>query len=100
MILNIYFIIGIVILVMSFSNMINFIKFFNIRNWALTFKRVTNKDVEISRSVLNDFGNMSSVTILYVLKKMQEQIKSPNETIYSVAFGPGLTIESMFLKSC
>ena len=46
MILNIYFIIGIVILVMSFSNMINFIKFSNIRNWALTFKRVTNKDVE------------------------------------------------------
>jgi hypothetical protein len=46
MILNIYFIIGIIILVMSFSNMINFIKFFNIRNWALTFKRVTGKDVE------------------------------------------------------
>jgi predicted naringenin-chalcone synthase len=61
---------------------------------------LTNQDVEISRSILNDFGNMSSVTILYVLKKMQEQIKSPNETIYSVAFGPGLTIESMFLKSC
>jgi predicted naringenin-chalcone synthase len=61
---------------------------------------LTNKDVEISRSVLNDFGNMSSVTILYVLKKMQVQIKAPNETIYSVAFGPGLTIESMFLKSC
>jgi predicted naringenin-chalcone synthase len=61
---------------------------------------LNSKDVEISRSVLNDFGNMSSVTILYVLKKMQEQIKAPNETIYSVAFGPGLTIESMFLKSC
>jgi predicted naringenin-chalcone synthase len=57
-------------------------------------------DVEISRSVLNDFGNMSSVTILYVLKKMHAQIEATNETIYSVAFGPGLTIESMFLKSC
>jgi len=61
---------------------------------------LNSKDVEISRSILNDFGNMSSVTILYVLKKMQEQIKAPNETIYSIAFGPGLTIESMFLKSC
>jgi predicted naringenin-chalcone synthase len=61
---------------------------------------LTKEDTEISRSVLNDYGNMSSVTILYVLKKMQEQLKSPNETIYSVAFGPGLTIESMFLKSC
>ncbi len=61
---------------------------------------LSSKDVEISRGVLSDFGNMSSVTILYVLKKMQAQIKAPNETIYSVAFGPGLTIESMFLKSC
>lgn len=61
---------------------------------------LSSKDVEISRGVLSDFGNMSSVTILYVLKRMQEQIKAPNETIYSVAFGPGLTIESMFLKSC
>ncbi len=61
---------------------------------------LTTNDVEISRAILNDYGNMSSVTILYVLKKMQEQIKSSNETIYCVAFGPGLTIESMFLKSC
>jgi predicted naringenin-chalcone synthase len=61
---------------------------------------LSSNDVETSRSILNDFGNMSSVTILYVLKKMLEQIKAPNETIYSVAFGPGLTIESMFLKSC
>lgn len=61
---------------------------------------LTSEDVKISRSILNDFGNMSSVTILYVLKKMQEKLKTSNEIIYNVAFGPGLTIESMFLKSC
>jgi predicted naringenin-chalcone synthase len=61
---------------------------------------LTSEDVKISRSILNDFGNMSSVTILYVLKKMQEKLKASNEIIYNVAFGPGLTIESMFLKSC
>jgi len=58
------------------------------------------KDVEVSCSVLNDHGNMSSVTILYVLERMHVQIQHPNETIYTVAFGPGLTIETMFLKSC
>jgi predicted naringenin-chalcone synthase len=61
---------------------------------------LSQADVAISRAILNDYGNMSSATILYVLKKMQDQIKGPNENIYSVAFGPGLTIESMFLKSC
>lgn len=61
---------------------------------------LTSEDVKISKTILNDYGNMSSVTILYVLKKMQASIKSSGETIYSVAFGPGLTIESMFLKSC
>jgi predicted naringenin-chalcone synthase len=61
---------------------------------------LSQADVAISRAILNDYGNMSSATILYVLKKMQDQITGPNENIYSVAFGPGLTIESMFLKSC
>jgi len=61
---------------------------------------LSKEDVAVSRSILHDYGNMSSVTILYVLHKMQEQIKASNENIYAVAFGPGLTIESMFLKSC
>lgn len=57
-------------------------------------------DVEVSKSVLNDYGNMSSATILFVLERMRQKIVSSNETVYAVAFGPGLTIESMFLKSC
>lgn len=61
---------------------------------------LSDEDVEISRSILNDFGNMSSVTLLFVLKKMMQKIKTENETIYCAAFGPGLTIETMFLKSC
>jgi predicted naringenin-chalcone synthase len=61
---------------------------------------LSENDIAVSRSILNDYGNMSSVTILYVLKQMQSQIKSPGETVYAVAFGPGLTIESLFLKSC
>ncbi len=61
---------------------------------------LTPEDVEVSRSILNDYGNMSSATILYVLKKMRQKISVTDENIYCVAFGPGLTIETMFLKSC
>jgi len=61
---------------------------------------LSKKDVEVSRAVLNDYGNMSSVTLLFVLERMRQQIQGENETIYAVAFGPGLTIETMFLKSC
>ena len=61
---------------------------------------LSDSDVAISRSVLRDYGNMSSVTILYVLQHMQQCLKAPGETVYAVAFGPGLTIESLFLKSC
>jgi predicted naringenin-chalcone synthase len=61
---------------------------------------LSKEDVAVSRSVLSEYGNMSSVTILYVLEKIRQQIKHKDESIYSVAFGPGLTIESMFLKSC
>jgi alkylresorcinol/alkylpyrone synthase len=58
------------------------------------------EDTQISRNVLRSNGNMSSVTILYVLQHMLQKIQAPNENVYCVAFGPGLTIESMFLQSC
>jgi predicted naringenin-chalcone synthase len=61
---------------------------------------LTPQDVAISRSILNDYGNMSSVTILFVLERMLQQINTKDELVYALAFGPGLTIESMFLKSC
>lgn len=61
---------------------------------------LTPADVEVSRSVLSDYGNMSSVTILVVLKRMQSKVKQAGENMYTVAFGPGLSIESMFLKTC
>jgi predicted naringenin-chalcone synthase len=42
---------------------------------------------------------MSSATILFVLKEMlKEPIKAP-EDVLALAFGPGLTLESMLLKA-
>jgi alpha-pyrone synthase len=50
--------------------------------------------------VLRDYGNMSSPTILFVLKAIWSRIgpEDANEHILSFAFGPGLTLESMVLK--
>ena len=49
----------------------------------------------VSESVLADFGNMSSPTILFILDRMrQEAVTGP---CVALAFGPGLTIEAALL---
>lgn len=56
---------------------------------------------ESSHHVLRNYGNMSSPTILFVLKDLIHKImpnKEP-EYILNFAFGPGLTLESMLLKT-
>ena len=54
-----------------------------------------------SWDVLREFGNMSSPTILFVLKKVMDELQSQNadSNILSFAFGPGLTLESILFKS-
>ncbi len=50
-----------------------------------------------SYDVLNNFGNMSSPTILFVLQKIMNEIENNNEhkeVIFGAAFGPGLTMET------
>jgi predicted naringenin-chalcone synthase len=52
-----------------------------------------------SRGVLREFGNMSSATVLFVLKRILEKpLKRAGESVFSLAFGPGLTVEMGFLK--
>lgn len=50
--------------------------------------------------VLSRYGNMSSPTVLFVLKEVIGKLTSANmgEHILSFAFGPGLTLESMVLN--
>jgi alpha-pyrone synthase len=61
---------------------------------------VSHQQNEISYSVLRDYGNMSSVTLFFVLKKYMEQLdkKDNGKNMLACAFGPGLTVESMILK--
>jgi len=44
---------------------------------------------------------MSSATILFVLKELFNDIKPTdhNKNVFSCAFGPGLTLESMILRT-
>ncbi len=53
-----------------------------------------------SYDVLKRYGNMSSATVLFVLKQVIEcnENVTKGETIFSAAFGPGLSIETMQLQ--
>jgi len=54
-----------------------------------------------SHKVLQEYGNMSSPTILFVLKEVWHKLKQESDPRYilNFAFGPGLTLESMLLKT-
>jgi predicted naringenin-chalcone synthase len=48
-----------------------------------------------SRRVLRDFGNMSSATVLFVLKEILDSpAAAQGERVCAMAFGPGLTVET------
>ena len=58
----------------------------------------TDQSLE-AHEVLSEHGNMSSPTILFVLEKILKNRKKAGENILAFAFGPGLTMESMMLKT-
>jgi predicted naringenin-chalcone synthase len=54
--------------------------------------------LEASYKVLRDFGNMSSPTILFVLKDILSGLdNSQQQFVLGAAFGPGLTMETFIL---
>jgi predicted naringenin-chalcone synthase len=52
-----------------------------------------------SFEVLGEHGNMSSSTILFVLERCLERRPAPGALGVALAFGPGLTLESMLLRA-
>ncbi len=54
----------------------------------------TYDELAYSYQTLNNFGNMSSPTILFVLKKYLEAPVKQGEKILCIGFGPGLSIET------
>lgn len=58
--------------------------------------KLSDEQVKRSYHVLEQYGNMSSPTILFILKDILEN--SQAKSIHAVAFGPGLTIEGLYLE--
>ncbi|OMH35026.1 type III polyketide synthase [Tersicoccus sp. Bi-70] len=66
---------------------------------------LTDEQMAPSRDVLADAGNMSSVTILFVLDRLRRGVtpgalsgNGSSSTVAALAFGPGLSIESALLR--
>lgn len=60
---------------------------------------LNNGELNASRKVLKSYGNMSSPTILFVLKELQEDLnENKGKYIFAAAFGPGLTTETALLS--
>ncbi|MBT2587332.1 type III polyketide synthase [Arthrobacter sp. ISL-95] len=56
---------------------------------------LTQEQLVPARETLREYGNMSSATVLFVLKYMLERPATEREErICSMAFGPGLTVET------
>jgi predicted naringenin-chalcone synthase len=56
--------------------------------------------LDTSYDILQDYGNMSSPTILFVLKNIMEKLsyRQP-DCIFAAAFGPGLTMETFIAET-
>ena len=82
------------------------IDYYAIHPGGLSILRACEKSLHISREdnrfsydVLRQYGNMSSATVLFVLKEIWNSLSETDDQkkIFSCAFGPGLTLESTLL---
>lgn len=94
-------------LLSKISSTVHDISYFAIHPGGKRILSVVEEELGISKSqneaayyVLRNFGNMSSPTVLFVLKHIVGQLTETNqgERMLAIAFGPGLTIESMILR--
>jgi predicted naringenin-chalcone synthase len=54
---------------------------------------LSDRQMEAAYSVLNQYGNMSSATVLFVLQRLLKQQPLAGEKLLLAAFGPGLCME-------
>ena len=61
---------------------------------------LNDEQMKASGNVLRNYGNMSSPSILFVLKEIisSKNIKK-DELCCAIAFGPGLTMEVVIMKA-
>ena len=56
------------------------------------------KNIDHTKSVLRDYGNMSSATVLFVLKAFMDEPQPENSYGMMLSFGPGFTAQNLLLK--
>jgi alkylresorcinol/alkylpyrone synthase len=56
------------------------------------------KNIDITKGVLKDYGNMSSATVLYVLERFIDQGVKKGDIGLMLSFGPGFTAQRLLLK--
>ncbi|KRE29414.1 type III polyketide synthase [Agromyces sp. Soil535] len=60
--------------------------------------RLTEAQLVPARETLRDYGNMSSATVLFVLRNIIESdAAADGDRVVAMAFGPGLTVESALM---
>ena len=83
------------------------IKHFAIHPGGRKILQVVEEELKINKvqnkaayHVLKNYGNMSSPTVLFVLHEIFRNLNGSNngDRVLSIAFGPGLTLESMLLR--
>ncbi len=60
--------------------------------------QLSDTDLQYSYKILDEYGNMSSPTILFVLNELMQADHKPDATIFSIGFGPGFSIETALLS--
>lgn len=55
---------------------------------------LTDTDLRFSKDILSRYGNMSSPTVLFVLKEILDDLNDAPARVFGTAFGPGLTMET------
>lgn len=58
---------------------------------------LSEESLRASRTVLREHGNMSSATVLFVLREALDAAPASGTPVVALAFGPGLTVETAAL---
>jgi predicted naringenin-chalcone synthase len=56
------------------------------------------KNIDTTKEVMRQFGNMSSATVLYVLEKFLQQKQKKGTTGLMLSFGPGFSAQEILLQ--
>jgi predicted naringenin-chalcone synthase len=99
---------GVSILLKQFLNE-NSLSIDSIDNWAIhpggdkilnaiqEKLKLSDKKMGPSRDIHREFGNMSSPSVLFVLKRLIDQGIAPGDNCLLTAFGAGMSIHAMLL---